>query len=81
MARRTPPGRNQSRDSARRGKKKVSPLTISKIGSSEAAASALRAWSRSRTTSLSPPSALGVTTSSTAAGLTDFQLQSAGAGN
>ncbi len=31
MARRTPPRRNKSRDSARRGKKKVSPLTIAKV--------------------------------------------------
>ena len=31
MARRTPPRRNKSRDSVRRGKKKVSPLTIAKV--------------------------------------------------
>ena len=31
MARRMPPRRNKSRDGARRGKKKVSPLTIAKV--------------------------------------------------
>ena len=33
MARRMPPRRNKSRDGARRGKKKVSPLTIAKAKS------------------------------------------------